>query len=80
MSGYIWYDCFSQEINVGDDVIVAMKDHGHIVMRSAVVLDLTYETMTLTYNKWYKGKEITRKKCITNCNICKNLDNIYKIK
>lgn len=76
---YIWYDCFSNEINIGDDVIVAMKDHGKIVMRSAVVIELTGETMTVTYNKWKAGKEVTRKKYITNYNICKNLDNIYKI-
>ena len=79
MGNYKWRDCFNYELHVGDDVLIAMKDHGRVVIHSGIIHGINDERMVLTYNKWKSGKEVIRRKYINFPGLDNKLQNIYKL-
>lgn len=77
---FMWFDCFGNQLNEGDDIIIAVKEHGRITMHSGIIHELNNEKATISYNKWKAGKEVVRRKYIQFPGLNQELLNIYKIK
>ena len=76
-----WFDAFNNELKEGDDIVLALRDHGRIKMHSGIILAINNEMLTISYNKWKHGKEVIRKKYFASFpGINRNIENIYKIK